>query len=95
MNRKNRRTINFGEVLGITEEQFNQQLKANHTTVDELKRDIRRDLTQTKVLNKEINSKINEHDRSITLTLADGPAPPTCVTASHSHRPRGAVTRSR
>jgi peptidyl-prolyl cis-trans isomerase SurA len=49
-----------------TQEEFNQRLKAKHLTIDDLKRDIRRDLTQTKVLNKEINSKIDISDTDIT-----------------------------
>ena len=48
-----------------TEEQFAQQLKANHTTLDELKRDIRRSLTRTKLLNKEIESKITVSDADV------------------------------
>jgi peptidyl-prolyl cis-trans isomerase SurA len=48
-----------------TEEQWGQQLKANHTTLDELKRDIRRALTQKKLLNKEIESKISVSDSDV------------------------------
>ena len=48
-----------------TEEQFNQQLKANYTTLDDLKHDIRRSLTMTKLLNKEIESKISVSDTDV------------------------------
>jgi peptidyl-prolyl cis-trans isomerase SurA len=48
-----------------SEDQFNQQLKANHTTLDEVKHDLRRSLTQNKLLNKEINSKITVTDADI------------------------------
>jgi peptidyl-prolyl cis-trans isomerase SurA len=48
-----------------TEEQFQQRVAERHTTVDEIKRDIRRSLTQTKLLNKEINSKITVSDADI------------------------------
>jgi len=49
-----------------TEEQFAAQLKANHTTVDDLKHDLRRSLTTNKLLNKEINSKVTVSDADIT-----------------------------
>lgn len=48
-----------------TEDQFNQQLAANHTTLDEVKHDLRRSLTQNKLLNKEINSKITVSDADV------------------------------
>lgn len=48
-----------------TDDQFNQQLAANHTTLDEVKHDLRRSLTQNKLLNKEINSKITVTDADI------------------------------
>jgi peptidyl-prolyl cis-trans isomerase SurA len=48
-----------------TEDQFNQQLAANHTTLDEVKHDLRRSLTQNKLLNKEINSKITVTDADV------------------------------
>jgi peptidyl-prolyl cis-trans isomerase SurA len=47
------------------EDQFNAQLKANHTTLDEVKHDLRRSLTQNKLLNKEINSKITVTDADV------------------------------
>ncbi len=49
-----------------TEEQFQARLKAANLTIDELKRDIRRSLTQNKLLNKEINSKITVTDADVT-----------------------------
>ena len=49
-----------------TEEQFQDRLTQHHTTVDGFKRDIRRSLTQNKLLNKEINSKITVSDADIT-----------------------------
>ncbi|HEY0263352.1 MAG TPA: SurA N-terminal domain-containing protein [Granulicella sp.] len=48
-----------------TEEQFNDRLKANHTTLDDVKHDLRRSLTQNKLLNKEINSKITVSDSDV------------------------------
>ena len=42
-----------------TQEELDKQLKAHHQTLDDLKRDIRNQLTETKLLNKEIESKIN------------------------------------
>jgi len=49
-----------------TEEQFQQQLAERHTSIDEIKRDLRRALTVDKLLNKEINSKITVSDADIT-----------------------------
>jgi peptidyl-prolyl cis-trans isomerase SurA len=49
-----------------TEEQFEQRLKANHTTLDDVKHDLRRTLTINKLLNKEINSKITVTDGDVT-----------------------------
>lgn len=48
-----------------TEEEFNRQLKQRGMTLDDLKRQIRRSLTQTKLFNKEILSKINITDGEI------------------------------
>jgi peptidyl-prolyl cis-trans isomerase SurA len=53
-----------------TEEQFNNLLKQRNMTLDDLKRDIRRDLTETKLLNKEIESKINITDAQISAFYA-------------------------
>jgi peptidyl-prolyl cis-trans isomerase SurA len=49
-----------------TKEQFDQKLKDSHMSLDDLKRDLRRNLTIDKVLNKEITSKINITDKEIT-----------------------------
>ncbi len=49
-----------------TKEEFDQRLKDRNTTLDELKRDIRRSVTIEKVLNKEVTSKINITDADIT-----------------------------
>jgi peptidyl-prolyl cis-trans isomerase SurA len=49
-----------------SEEQFNELLKAKHTTLDDLKHDLRRSLTIDKLLNKEINSKVTVSDADIT-----------------------------
>src|ERR1039457_4729908 len=42
-----------------TQEEFDNQLKVSDRSLDDLKRDIRRSLTKTKLINKEIESKIN------------------------------------
>ena len=49
-----------------TEEQFQAKLKASNLTLDELKKDVRRSLTQDKLLNKEINSRITVTDADVT-----------------------------
>lgn len=49
-----------------TEEQFDQRLKANHTSPDDVKHDLRRQLTINKLLNKEINSKITVTDGDVS-----------------------------
>ena len=49
-----------------TQEEFDKQLKQRNLTLEDLKRDIRRNLTKTKLLNKEIESKINIADAEIT-----------------------------
>jgi peptidyl-prolyl cis-trans isomerase SurA len=48
------------------EEQFDQWLKANNHTLDDVKHDLRRTLTINKLLNKEINSKITVTDADVT-----------------------------
>jgi peptidyl-prolyl cis-trans isomerase SurA len=50
----------------LTQEEFDKQLKQRNITVDDLKRDLRRQLTKTKLLNKEIESKINITDAEIS-----------------------------
>jgi peptidyl-prolyl cis-trans isomerase SurA len=49
-----------------TQEEFDRQLKQRNITVDDLKRQLRRSLTTTKLLNKEIESKINITDAEIS-----------------------------
>lgn len=49
-----------------TEEQFGELLRARHTTLDDLKHDLRRSLTIDKLLNKEINSKVTVSDADVT-----------------------------
>ncbi len=48
-----------------TQEEFDKQLKQRNLTLEDLKRDIRRSLTRTKLLNKEIESRINITDAEI------------------------------
>jgi peptidyl-prolyl cis-trans isomerase SurA len=48
-----------------TQEEFDRQLKQRNMTLDDFKRDLRRQLTTTKLLNKEIESKINITDAEI------------------------------
>ena len=49
-----------------TEDQFQAKLKASNVTLDEFRHDLRRRLTQDKLLNKEINSKITVTDADVT-----------------------------
>ena len=49
-----------------TQEEFDQRLKSQHLTLDELKKEIRRTRTEEKLFNKEINSKINVTDADIS-----------------------------
>jgi len=48
------------------DDQFAQWLTANHTTLEDLKHDVRRSLTTNKLLNKEVNSKITVTDADVT-----------------------------
>ena len=48
-----------------TQEEWDKQLKQRNLTMEDLKRQIRRSLTSTKLLNKEIESKINITDSEI------------------------------
>jgi len=52
--------------LPFTQEEFDKKLKASNQTLDDLKRDLRRQLTTNKLLNKEIESKINITDSEIS-----------------------------
>jgi peptidyl-prolyl cis-trans isomerase SurA len=49
-----------------TQEEFDKQLKDRNQTLDDLRRDIRRQLTQSKLVNKEIESRINITDAEIS-----------------------------
>jgi peptidyl-prolyl cis-trans isomerase SurA len=49
-----------------TPEEFDKQLQARNISLDDLKRDLRRSLTKTKLLNKEIESKISITDPEIS-----------------------------
>lgn len=49
-----------------TEEQFAEQLKLNHMTLDDLKQNVRHSLTQNRLLNREINSQVTVSDTDIT-----------------------------
>ena len=53
-----------------TQEAFDNQLKQSNATLDDFKRDLRRQLTHTKVINKEIESKINITDGEIATFYA-------------------------
>jgi peptidyl-prolyl cis-trans isomerase SurA len=48
-----------------TQEEWDNQLKQRKLTLDDFKREIRRELTTTKLINKEIESKINITDAEI------------------------------
>ncbi len=49
-----------------TEDQFNQRLAEHHTTVEGIKRDLRRSITYNKLINKEINTRITVSDADIS-----------------------------
>ena len=49
-----------------TKEEFDQQLKEKNLTLDDVRRDIRRTLTKSKLVNKEIESKVNITDAEIS-----------------------------
>jgi len=49
-----------------TQEEFDAKLKEKNETLEDLRRDIRNDLTQSKLMNKEIESKINITDADIS-----------------------------
>ena len=50
----------------LTQEEFDRQLKERNQTLEDLRRDIRHQLTQSKLVNKEIESKINITDSEIS-----------------------------
>lgn len=49
-----------------TQEEFDRQLKERNQTLEDLRRDIRHQLTENKLMNKEIESKINITDSEIS-----------------------------
>ena len=49
----------------LTQEEFDKELKQRNETLDDLKKEIRHQLTKQKLLNKEIESKINITDAEI------------------------------
>ena len=49
-----------------TQDDFDRKLKQSNMTLDDLKRDIRRQLTREKLINKEIESKINVTDAEVS-----------------------------
>jgi len=51
-----------------TEDEFQRQLKDRGVTVDDLKRDLRRQLSITKLLNREVVAKISITDQDVTDT---------------------------
>jgi peptidyl-prolyl cis-trans isomerase SurA len=53
-----------------TQEEFDNKLKQSNMTLEDYKRDLRRSLTNTKLLNKEIESKINITDGEISSYYA-------------------------
>jgi peptidyl-prolyl cis-trans isomerase SurA len=50
----------------FTKEQFEQQLKAKNMTLDDLKTQVRKELSVDKLINKEITSKINITDADVS-----------------------------
>ena len=50
----------------FTKEEFQKKLDSQHMTLDDLKREIRRNRTEEKLFNKEITSRINITDADIT-----------------------------
>jgi peptidyl-prolyl cis-trans isomerase SurA len=49
-----------------TQEEFNDQLKQKNLTLEDARRELRRDITRRKLINKEIESKVNITDAEIT-----------------------------
>jgi peptidyl-prolyl cis-trans isomerase SurA len=52
--------------LPYTQEEFDKQLQQRKETLDDLRREVRHQLTESKLINKEIDSKINITDAEIT-----------------------------
>jgi peptidyl-prolyl cis-trans isomerase SurA len=55
----------------FTKEEFQKRLDSQHMTLDDLKREIRRNRTEEKLFNKEITSRINITDADITSYYND------------------------
>jgi peptidyl-prolyl cis-trans isomerase SurA len=55
----------------LTQEEFDKELKQRNETLDDLKKEIRHQLTKQKLLNKEIESKINITDAEISNYYAE------------------------
>lgn len=55
----------------FTKEEFDKQLQARHMTINDLKAQIRRDLTVNKLINKEITSHITVTDAEVTKFYDD------------------------
>jgi len=55
----------------FTQEEFQKRLDSQHLTLDDLKREIRRNRTEEKLFNKEITSRINITDADITSYYND------------------------
>jgi len=58
--------VNEMKVAAGTDDQFNQQLKTEGRTLDDVKHDLRRSMTIDKLINKEITSKITISDADVT-----------------------------
>jgi peptidyl-prolyl cis-trans isomerase SurA len=54
-----------------TQEEWDKQLKLHNETMDDFKNDLRKQLTESKLINKEIDSKINITDAEITNYYAE------------------------
>ena len=76
-----------------TQEEWDKQLKQRSVTVDDLRRDLRRSLTKTKLLNKEIESKINITDGEISTYFGAHKAEFNLI-EPHYHLARIVVTPS-
>ena len=64
----------FTEVKSpFTEEQFQRQLKDRGVTVDDLKQDIRRQISLDKLLNREVVAKISITDQDVSELLQREP----------------------
>ena len=78
-----------------TKEEFDSQLKARNMTVDDLKSQIRRDLTVNKLINKEITSHITITDADVAnyLQRQQGQLQPGRAAGPHGADPGDALRR--